>query len=178
MSIHLVFPMLGPLPFLWCYFFKFLWLSCILLLLSFFILWWFQLSFFLIIVLPLGVGHPCCLSLCWLDLFLKEYLLWYLSSLECVIMWSHSLATSNTILLVFHLVYEVPRNISDFHDLSRFQMFLMHLVSTVSTWLEPLLLLVASCYRFHSFFLLVALFLIKMLLVSTFHPVPRIALLL
>ena len=178
MSIHLVFPMLEPLSFLWCYFFKFLWLPHILLLLSFFLSWWFWLLFFLTIVLPLGVGYPCCLLSCWLDLFLKEYLLWYLFFLECVVMWSHSLATSNTILLVSYSVYEVLRNISDFHGLSRFWMFPMYPVSIISTWLEPLLLPVASCCRFHSFFLLVALFLIKTLLVSTSYPVLGIALLL
>ena len=55
----------------------------------------------------------------------------------------------------------VPGNISDFHDLSRFQMFPMCPIGIVSTWLEPPLLPVTPYHRFHSFFLLAALSLIK-----------------
>ena len=71
-------------------------------------------------------------------------------------------------MLIVHLICEVPRSISNSHGPSRFQMSLLHPASTASILLRLLLLLAVSCYIFHSFITLVALFLIKMLLVSIF----------
>ena len=178
MSFHLVFPMLGLLLSLLCCSSGSSWVCHILSLLLSFPTWWFWLSFLLTTFPPLAVVCPCYLLSYWLDLFLKEYLSWYSFFLECVIVWSCNLVASNTILLVSHLACEVPGSISSSRGLSIFQMFPLHLANTAFTWLKLLLLLVVLCHRFHSFFLLVALSLIRMLLVSISHLVLEIVLLL
>ena len=137
-----------------------------------------MLLFFLTIVSSSEVKCPCYPLLYLLDLFLIEYLPWCLSSLEYAIMWSCSLVTSDTILLVFYLVCEVLRNTSNSHGPSRFWMFPMHSTNTVFTWSELPLLPVTLCSKSHNFFLQVILFLIKILLASTSYLVLGIILLL
>ena len=148
------------------YFSWFLWVCCFLLLL--FSSWslWFLLLFFTAIIFLLITGHLCCLLWYPLFLFLTGYLPSYLFFQEYGVIWSHSLVTSNIILLVVYLICGAPESISNSHSPSRFRMFLLCSASTASILLRLLLLLAVPYYRFHNFIPLVASFLIKTLLVS------------
>ena len=134
--------------------------------------------FFLSITFLWVLGHPCYYSSYPLNPFLIRCPPLYLSSLKYVIKWNCNLATLNTIWLVVHLTYEVFWNTSGSHGPSRFQMVLLHPIGIVAIWLRLLQLPVVLCHRFHSFFLLVTLFLIRMLLVSIFLLILEIVLLL
>ena len=134
------------------------------------------LLFFLFIVLLLATEHSCYLLLCWPDLSLTRCLSLYSSFLRCAIEWNCSPVVLNTTLLVIHLACEVPGSTLSFHGLSRFQRVPWYPTNIVSTSLKLLLLLVVPCHKFHNSFLLVVLFLIKMLLVSIFCLVPGIVL--
>ena len=166
MIICLSFPMLGSLLVPWCYSSSSLsvFLFCLLLLFS--SAWLLLPLFSLTIILSWVIEHLCYSSSCLLDLFLTICLPLCLSSLEYAVEWSHSPVASNTIWPVIHLTCEVLWDISSSCGLSRSQIVLLYLVDIVSILLRLLWLPVVPCHKFCSFFLLVALFLIRMLLVS------------
>ena len=94
-----------------------------------------------------------------------------------VIEWSHSLATSNTILLTIHWAYVVLRNTWDFCNLFRLQTSLWHIIDIVSILLRLPLWLVVLCHMSHSSFWLATLSLIKIQWVFIFLPILGIGLL-